>query len=121
MIRSFATLLVGVVSSLLFTGGQDFKPSASAASNSDIVATDITALSDAPRCNADQEFGESTDLIFKVHFDGILSGPSSQVDATFPSPEECPVQLGNSMDPTPPAPSSAPPSPCTSGTDCRPQ
>jgi PEP-CTERM motif len=89
------------------------EPGASAAGNSDIVATNITAMSDAPRSNpdvfdsnggfslklhlTDQESGQSTDLTFGVKFTGTMSSQSTNVDADFMSPTEAQVQLGNNV------------------------
>jgi PEP-CTERM motif len=98
-----------VTSKLLFTN----EPGATAAGNSDIVTTNITAISDAPRGTPDSfdnsdpltlklhltdtASGQATDLAFKIQFSGTMSGSSSNVDATFLSPTEATVQLGNSM------------------------
>jgi PEP-CTERM motif len=89
------------------------EPGATASGNSDIVATNITAMSDAPRGTPDTfdsngnfslklhltdlASGQATDLTFGAKFSGPLSSQSANVVVNFLSPTEYQVQLGNSL------------------------
>ncbi len=99
---------VSVDSSIQLTN----EPLDTAAGSSDVVATNISVFSNAPRGTpdafsgspfalnlqlTDAASGEFTNLVFSGNFAGILSSQSADLDVAWSGPESSTVQLGQSV------------------------